>query len=168
MSGFDFENVEAWEPHRGEILAPGDYVVRITNTDTERAQSSGNLQLLLWLENDAGSIRDWISVTQANMGKVVAPFVRTGIALTNQDWDANEGNFKPGVIDRLVGKQVGIVVKEETDTYQGQARTRTRVAGYLAVEQITGAETNGAPPAQPEQQPPAATTTAAADDRIPF
>ena len=174
MSAFDFENVEAWEPHRGTMLTPGEYVVRITNTDTERAQSSGNLQLLLWLENDQGSIRDWIAVTQANMAKVVAPFVRAGIALTNQDWNATEGEFQPGVIDRLVGKQVGIVVREESDVYQGQTRVRTRVVGYLAPKQITGegngqvSGASGAEPAQPAQQPPGATATASADERIPF
>lgn len=141
-----FEEAAAWDVATGTILSAGDYVLEVKKA--EAGQSSGGyFQIELECGNDDGHIRDWLVVTQNAVGKVAQLADAAGIARpTDGEFDANPGGLAPGSvsissawIDRLVGKKLGVVIREVED-YNDPTKTRTRVQGYVTPEKVREVE----------------------------
>lgn len=143
------DNVEAWAA--GDILPPGTHVCRIDNA-TEGTSRGGHPQIELDLrctvgEFEGGTLKDWVVVTQASLGRVRQLLEASGL-------DIPPGEFELDA-SALNGRPVQIIVREETKPDGG---TATRVKGY---EQVSG---NGL--AQNGSEPVAA--GAVKDKSLPF
>jgi hypothetical protein len=168
--GFDYGNAEAWEPRTGNLLGPGEHLVEILEADDDTVESSGNPQIVVRVGNADGAITDWLVITQKTIAKVVAIFDAAKVARPQADeFDPATGRIKQSAIDRLIGKRVLVVVREQTEMYQGSQQTRTRVQGYLGADRGSDApiDSRGLP-SVPEPTPQPAAAGAVSDDRIPF
>lgn len=140
---FDFENAKPWEVSTSTLLPVGDHVVTLRGA-TSNSTRNRNPQIELEGYNDHGSRKDWVVYAEENgVRKVVALFQAAGVPLSNEDQD-EDGRLTQEAVDRLNGKRVLMVVREET--YQG--KTNPRVKGYLpATESDIPADTTGLPEA---------------------
>lgn len=140
----NLNEVEAWKGGGGLTVGTHD-VVCIRAEETE--SSKGNPQIELEFEairgeEQGGTIRDWIVVIPATLGKVKGFMEACGVAIP-------EGEFNLNVSD-IVGSTTRIVVRKENpdDKYP-------KVVGYSATDATVSA----------------AASTGAADpaaDKIPF
>lgn len=137
--------VDAWSG-TGDQLPPGSYVVKVVSAE-EATSKNGNPQVVVDLQVAEGDfagaeIRDWITITEASMGRVVQALQGLGID-TSRDVDLDVGE--------LVGRRAEVVVRE--DTYvdrQGETRTSMKVKGYRPVSRASDV-----PSDFPEGQAPA-------------
>lgn len=158
MSTNPFASAEPWEVSTERILPEGNHVVRIE--EASGGTSSGqHPQIELRFVNEAGSIRDWLVITQATVGKVVSLAQATGVGVPGDD-DVDGLRVRDEWIYRLVGKTVGIVVREEPDN-RDPSKTRTRVQGYVDPSRIkdsqqpsNGSSTYGQAPAESKRDIP--------------
>lgn len=161
-----FATETAWDVgDGGSILSAGDHLVKVIDLDGEGNSKNGYPQIEVKLGNDQGDIRDWIVVIPSTIGKVVQLTDAAGLERPNDTEVSLEGSgyrFTPTYLARLLGKEVGVIVREEPDR-NDPSRTRTRVQGYVTRDKIT--TTDGTPVAS-FSQPQA--TPSAADDSIPF
>lgn len=131
-----FHTTDPWEVQTETIFGPGNYVVTIQDAQGGTS-SGGHPQIELKLVNDQGAIRDWLVITDAAIGKVVALCNATGLPLPEDD-DLEPGEhlrLKQVYIDRLVGLKTGVVVRDEPD-YKDPTRMRSRVQGYVDPSRI--------------------------------
>lgn len=156
-----FAQADAWDVSTDTILPVGNHLVTVVEADDTTAKSSGNPQVHVKLQNDGGSIQDWIAYHSDFLGKVVSIFDAAGVDRPQDgEFDpADNMRLTASCIRRLLNKKVGIVVREENDQ---EGKPRKRVQGYVTPDKISGGSTgNGF-----------ATATAApastADDDIPF
>ena len=170
MSVFDFENAEVREASLGQLLEPGDYVVKIVEAKGGTVESSGNPMIELRLENDAGSIRDWLSITPKTVGQVATLYHVAKVAKpTAAEVDSSNGRLSDAAIVRLVGATVGVAVREEYS--EMQQKTRNRVKGYFSPEKLTSdvpIDTRGLPQPSPSPSATPAAAGANSDEKIPF
>lgn len=150
----DLTEVEAWSG--AGILPPGTHVCRIEDAE-EGESSGGHPQIQLDLraitgEHEGGTIRDWIVVIPATLGKVRA-------VLEAADVEIPEGAFELDA-SVFVGRLVRIVVREEPSP---DGTRRARVKAY---ERPDGAELRSDVPADMSGLP--GNGQAKGDDRIPF
>lgn len=134
-----FQSTEAWEVQLEQILPAGNYVAKIDEA-SDGTSSGGYPQIELKMTNALGAIRDWMVITETSIGKVVALAQAAGVALPIDDdiVDQNSLRLKQVWIDRLVGKTVGIVVRDEPD-YKDPTKIRQRVQGYVDPSRIASA-----------------------------
>ena len=139
-----FASAEAWEVSAGGPMLPvGDFVVTIVQADDATA-STQNPQVEFRFQNDSGSIRAWETYHANFLSKIVSVYDAAGIARPD------DGEFDPTdncrltqkKLDELMGKQVGIVIREEEDNRPDHyGEKRARVQGYLPASEIAPAET---------------------------
>ncbi len=162
-----YSSAEAWDPSNA-MLPVGDHVVKIMEAEDETS-SNQNPQIILRFGNDQGTIKCWETYHDKFLGKIVALYDAAGVERPA------EGEFNPNdkcrltqkCIDRLLDKEIGIVVREETDTSDPlNPKVRKRVQGYIEPSRITeGPDTRGLPGAQAasSSRPPEE-----AQSKIPF
>lgn len=138
------DGVEAWKG--GGILPPGTYTVEISSAE-EKTSGGGNPQVEVELraiggECDGGTIRDWITITEAAFGRIrqFLEAVRYTIPV---------GEFEMPVKE-LVGRQCSILVREEP--YDGQMKSKVK-----AYEPVNGSDVT-----------PAGAASGVKDDSLPF
>jgi hypothetical protein len=161
MSDNPFKSEKAWSVNEGSgvILPAGDHVVEVLDADGEGTSSGGYPQLEVKCGNADGEIRDWIVVIPSTIGKVVQLTDAAGVDRPTDEQVVADGagyRLDAKYLDQLVGKKVGIIVREEPDR-NDPSRTRTRVKGYVPSGQIAASDV----PSGPAQQQ-------IADDDIPF
>jgi len=163
MSSFDYGGAEAWKV-QDQLLPIGDHVVTIINPMS--GDSSGGFpQVELRVENELGSLRDWLVITPNTIGKVVMVFDAAGVDRPQDgEFDPETGKLTDACVDRLHNRKVGVIVREEPDN-RDPTKMRRRIMGYTDVAQITSdipADTAGLPTAPSSSRP------ADEDERVPF
>jgi hypothetical protein len=160
-----FASERAWTVSEGgEILPAGEHVVEIEEADGGGKSSGGYPQIEVRLSNNEGQIRDWIVVIPATIGRVAMFTDAAGLERPTDEQVTAEGagyRLDPRYLDQLIGRKVGVVVRDEKDR-NDPSRTRQRVAGYVPADSIAKSDvpsdTSGFEPAK----------QLVADDDIPF
>jgi hypothetical protein len=138
MSGNPFQSTDAWEVQTERLLPDGNHVVTIQSAE-DGTSSGQHPQIELEVSNSQGRLRDWLVITDASIGKVVALAQAASVELPS-DEDILDGlRLKQSWMDKLVGKKVGIVARDEPD-YKDPTKTRTRIQGYVAPERIKASD----------------------------
>jgi hypothetical protein len=145
-----WDQTDPWETSTGFILPAGNHVVKIDRA--EAGKSSGNYpQIELQLSNSSGELRDWVVVTEAGFGKVVALAMAAGVQPTDEEkayFDENGLEPPQSFVSRLEGREVGIVAREEP-SFKDPNKTIVKVQGYVSPDKIKGgSETTPAGAAQ--------------------
>ena len=158
-----FAQADAWDVSTDTMLPVGNHVVTIIEADDQTAKSSGNPQLHLKMQNENGSIQDWVAYHGDFLGKIVSVFDAAGIERPGDGEFDPDDNYRltASCIRRVRDKKVGIVIREEEDNRE-PGKMRKRVQGYVTPDKITGdipADTSGLA---------TATASSVADDDIPF
>jgi hypothetical protein len=145
-----FKDAEAWDVNDSTILGEGDYVLNVDSIDGTGNSSGGYPQIEIQMSNSAGSLRDWIVVTQSSIGRVVAFTDAVGLPrpTDEQIQDTGDGfRLAKAYLDQALSKKVGVVARDEPD-YKDPSKRRTRIAGYRKPGGITpGAPNNSDFPA---------------------
>lgn len=158
MPKMDFGTAEAWEA--GDKLLPaGEHVVEIMEAETGTS-SGGHPQIEVKLSNHDGGLRDWIVITPKSLGRAVALFDASGMSRPNAEQSDTDSHAWTVYIDTLVGKKVGIAVREEPD-YKDPTQTRLRIAGYKLARDVQV-------PSDIPSDIPAQRGPGPADDVLPF
>ena len=170
MTSFDFTTTDPWEVSTDTILPAGNYVGTITEAEDDTS-SGGHPQINLRLEDEEGrgAIRDWLTITEASFGKVVALAQAASCQPTEaeQKGFADKGGRAPkSWLNKLVGKRVGFVVRDEPD-YKDPTKMRQKVQGYVLPERVAG-KTGPAPSSEVTPANAAAAPVSASDDALPF
>jgi len=132
----NLDGVDAWAG--GALLSPGTHICRITEA-AEGKSTGGHPQIELSLEaidgpEQGGTIKDWIVIVQATLGKVKQLFDAAG-------YEPPPGDFAFDA-SALVGRTVKIIVREEPKG-DGSSDTRNRVKAYDAPGEPVAAGQNG-------------------------
>jgi hypothetical protein len=159
----NLDGVEPWAA--GEILPPGEHVCRIDSAE-ESTSSGGHPQFELEMRCTAGdyvggSIRDWIVITSATLGKVRQLLEATGLQIPSGAFAFDASSLR--------GRGVKILVREEPT--QDGTGTRSRVKAYMAASGDNGfAAPAGVIGAASSQLPLGGASSSAQqhDDDIPF
>jgi hypothetical protein len=134
-----FDEAEPWEVSAGgPVLAPGDYVCEIVEADDETA-STKNPQIVLRFATATGSIKSWETYHAQFLGKIVSLYHAAGLEhpAAGEFDPADRCRITAKKINELVGRTVGIVVRQEEDNRPDHAgEMRSRVQGYLKPEEI--------------------------------
>lgn len=151
----DLTGIEAWKG--GGSLPPGTHYVEIDDA-TEGTSTGSHPQFevryaALDPEHVGATVRDWITITQASLGRVRSFLEAAGVPIP-------EGAFQIAAAD-LVGCRLSVVIREQE--YGGE--TKLRVVAY---ERPTSPD--GTPLAQPQPAPRqgAVSGVARVDEDIPF
>lgn len=160
-----FAEAEAWTV--STLLPVGNHVVEIREAN-DASTNGGDPQVHTRLVNADGDIQDWVYYRGDMLGKVVALFDAAGIPRPGPgEFDPNDKcRLTDACRNRLLGKRVGIVVREE-DKYGGAPGEKVRrVQGYLKADGVAGA----APPPATTQSAPVSGggQRTFGDDDIPF
>ena len=127
------KDAEAWSS--GVMLGIGWHEVKIEDAE-EGKTKNGNPQIEMEFVSPQGSIRDWLVIVEATMGKVAQLLDAVGIDRSGID------ELDPKT---LIGKKLAIFVGEEPD-YNDPAKKRKRVQSYADKApdgSIMPADTNG-------------------------
>lgn len=139
FEGLDLSNVEASDKR---TLQPGRHVVTITEAKIVKDDARKTHQLELAYQNDDGTIRNWIYVNHPGSAEATRIGLEQlkSLLLTL----GHDGNQAPGV-DYFKGKKVGINIKEEKYTHQGQQKTRLKVNYHFTptASDATASSNNG-------------------------
>jgi hypothetical protein len=158
-----FRSTEPWEVSTETILGPGNHVVTIVEAE-DGTSSGGHPQVSLLLKNREGQIRAWQVITDASIGQIVALAQSAGIQLPG-DEDIVEGlRLRQSYYDRLIGKQVGIVVREEP-SWKDPTKMRSTVAGYVDPAKVQDSDVT---PQGAADQFAGAARASRSDDDMPF
>jgi len=153
---FDFgaavgTDVAAYAPSMHEVLPKGNYVCTVAFI--ENATSSGGFPMLkITVENEQG--RQWdnlvISPNEFSVQKLLGLIDAADVPRPDPEQgeiDAKDGRLTDAYVQRLEGKQVGVVVRDEEDNRPEHAgEVRPRVKGYVAASLVAAAtrtEDNG-------------------------
>lgn len=119
----DLSDVKPWTP--GSMPPPGTYTARIENCEEGTSRNNYPQLILSWTvvggEYDGAEIREWITITEATRGKVVALLQATGVEITPGDFE-----LTPAM---LTGKLAEIVVHKEPH-HAEEGKMVTKVAGH--------------------------------------
>jgi hypothetical protein len=163
---FDFQNADAWSVSTDTMLPVGNHLVTIQNPVMSET-STGKPQLELKVENELGAIRDWLVITPNSIGKIVMLYDAAGVERPQEgEFNPENGWLTDAAVDRLHGRKVGVVIREEVDN-RDPSKMRRRVMGYTDAHQMASdipADTTGLPavPAASASRP------ADEDDKVPF
>jgi hypothetical protein len=162
MTENPFATEKAWAVGEG-ILPAGDHVVEVLEASGTGTSSGGYPQIEIRVGNADGEIRDWIVVIPTTIGKVVQLTDAVGLDRpTDAQVEADGPGYRldPKYLDQLIGKKVGVLVRQEADR-NDPTKMRDRVKGYVPHGDIgpsdVPADTSGLSDAKP-----------ADDEDIPF
>jgi hypothetical protein len=158
-----FATEEAWSVSTGGILPAGEHLVEIYEVEGDGTSSGGYPQIVVKASNADGSITDWIVVIPSTIGKVVQLTDAAGLERpTDAQVEADGPGYRldPKYVAKLVGKQVGVVVRDEADR-NDPTKIRQRVAGWVAPGVVKKSDV---PSDASDFQAPATVS----DDDIPF
>lgn len=161
-----FDTADRWDVSLDTMLPVGNHVVKIIQADGGTTRSvNAYPQIELKFEAPTGTIRDWLVYHSQLLGKVASLYDAAGVTQPQEGEYDTEDNCRltQKCIDRLWGKTIGIVVREEDDN-RNPGQKRRRVQGYVTADRITSdvpADTSGLPTA-------GAQANSAAQDKIPF
>jgi hypothetical protein len=159
--------VEAWHPASLDVLPKGNYVLKITEVDNTRSNNSNAYPMLkLRLESAVGVQWDnvVISPSEFSVQKLLGLIDSAGLArpVPGTDIDEKDGKLSEAFASKLIGKMVGVIVRDEEDNRPDHiGEFRPRVKGYRPPEEIT--ET--APETATKAADPVRTTKA---EEVPF
>lgn len=138
MSDFDFSSADAWEQTTDVFLREGNYAGPICNADPTTRTSTNKPQLVLELQDDKtnGTIRDWLVITPKSIGKIAQLYDAAGVERPRADEVGSDGTLSHSAADRLVGKKVGFIVRDEP-SLKDPAKIYGRVQGYVDRSRIT-------------------------------
>ena len=133
-----FRQSDPWEVSLDSMLPAGNHVVRIEECTTGHSRNNFP-QLELRLVNNQGAIRDWMVITEASVGKVVALANAAKVDLpTDADIiDTAKLELSEAYASKFIGKTVGVVIRNEPD-YKDATQERARVQGYVDASRIKG------------------------------
>jgi hypothetical protein len=154
-----FAAAEAWETSTDTYLPAGNFKVKIELAEDE-SRKNGKPTIKLQFGNDQGTKGDFCPYDEGFLDRVAALFDCAGLERPK------EGEFDPGdhcrltkaCIDRLIGAEIGIVIRPEE--YNG--KVNDRVKGYVKADQISDVQPYIAP------ADGGGGGDAAADDPVPF
>jgi hypothetical protein len=111
-------------------LGRGRHTVRITRAETGTSLR-GSAQVEVWLENGEASIRDCVVITPETIGRIVSLIDAASLPRPFGDdvEDPYTGKLSQSYCDKLVGRRVHILVREER-TGDDPPRTRRIITGY--------------------------------------
>jgi hypothetical protein len=109
MSTYDFSNEERWDPTSALLIDVGNWVATIKEADTGKS-SGGYPQIELRVVKGDSSLRAWVVITPASLGKVVQLTDAAGLPNPGSV-DVESDEFK-AYVKQLEGKQVGIIVRD--------------------------------------------------------
>ena len=132
-----FKSTEAWDQAIDSYLPPGNHIVDIQVAE-DGTSSKGNPQIELRVGNPEGILRDWLVITHATVGKIVQLAEAAGVPIPDDDdiADLETLRLKQTWIDKLLGKRIGVVAREEIFN----EKPRTKVQGYVTPERIKESE----------------------------
>jgi hypothetical protein len=163
MTSFDFSEEERWDPNSALMLPPGNHICTIRKAE-EGTTRNGNDQIEVQVEKGGDTLRDWIVITPATLGKVIQLAEAAGVenpgavSIPSTEWSA--------WVEGLVGKKVGVIIRDEPhyDTAKAaQGQTQRKVQAYCTVEEL-GQESSDVP----ADMAGFASGPQAQDDDIPF
>lgn len=154
---FTFNPDESWDAGT-QLLPKGDHVCEIREIQAGQSTSSGGYPMVVVrVGNEAGELKDWLVISSpATFGKFTALVLAAGIPEADwpkpdQDFDSSTGRIKQEYADKLQGRKVGVVVREDYDN-STPPKLRPEVAGYTDPTKINGAgPTAGSAPRQTAQ-----------------
>lgn len=148
----NINETEAWAAD--DRLAPGVYHAQIAEAKEETSSGGNPMIVLTWRvasgDWKGSEIRDWVTVTEASAGKVVALLQHTGTPIPP------DGNLP---VADLIGRKCLIVVRPDTYVKDGETRETTKVKGYKPLDPKSDVPDDGA--FQPVGARPS-------DDDVPF
>lgn len=167
MTENPFATAESWDVGGG-FLTAGDHICEILEIDGTGTSSGNHPQIEVKVGNAEGEIRDWIVVIPTTIGKVVQLTDAAEIERPSDDEVVPEGTgfrLAPAYLNRLLGKKVGVIVRQEPDR-QDPTKMRDRVKGYVPAHKIKPSDVpmNTGIPVAAGGFP----GTATSDDDIPF
>lgn len=162
--------VDAWEVGEEtatQYLTAGNHVVTVAQVDGTTTSSGGYPQIELRLENENGSIRDWLVITPATFGKIAQVIQALGADLPDEHTQVSQDDHRieQSYLDSWKGKKVGIIARDEP-AYNDPTKMRTRIKGYIAPEKL--ADMPPAPVMEAKQSQAFGTGNSAINDDIPF
>jgi hypothetical protein len=169
---FTFNPDEKWDVSTGRMLPDGNHVCTILEIDATQTSRGGYPMIEVKVGNERGDIRDWLVISdQHTFGKFTSLVLAAGIPTDGypqpeRDFDPSDGRPKQEYAQRLLGRKVGVVVRDEPDN-RNPGQTRPAVKGYKLPGEITDdmpADTRGLPTASA----PSASRPDHEDDRVPF
>lgn len=140
MSANPFATEQAWDVGGG-FLGKGDHICEVLEIDGSPTQTSsgGHPQIEVKVGNGDGEIKDWIVVKENTIGKVVQLTDACGVERPTDAQVRPEGTgyrLDPAYLATLVGKKVGVIVREEPNKLDPTAPPRDRVKGFVPVHKI--------------------------------
>lgn len=178
MSTFDFGTAatfgEAYTPPLADRLPKGNYIGRITELENA-ASRNGDPMLKLKLENEQGVQWDNLVVIAGNdyvelmFSKVLALLDAAGLPrpVPGTDIDTQTGRLSDEYTNKLLGRQVGFLVRDEPDNRPDHAgESQPKVNGRYVKPEVLKGKTGatGAPSGVASVTNGKANT----DDDIPF
>lgn len=116
------KEVEAWKS-TGGMLPVGWHTVQIERAEEGTTRTSGNPQIELeFVASNGDSIKEWLVVVPATLGKVKALLEASGVQIP-------EGDDPELPTRALIGKKLDVYVGLEPD-YNDPTRDRRRVQGF--------------------------------------
>ena len=167
---FSFDPNETWDVSTSQLLPKGNHVCEIRAVEAgPNTSTGGHPMVMVRVGNDAGEIRDWLVISSpATFGKFTALVLAAGVPEAEwpkpgEDFNAESGRVGQAYADKLVGRKVGVVVREDYDN-SDPPKLRPEVAGYVLPAKITDdmpADSTGLPNVPSSQSQPNR-------DRVPF
>ena len=159
-----FQQADPWEVSLDSLLPAGNHIVRIEEATAGESRNKF-FQIELRLVNDDGAIRDWMVVTEASVGKVVAlaNAAKVNLPADTDIIDTAKMSLSDEYLFQFVGKTVGIVVRDEQD-FKDPTQMRPRVQGYVDPTRITQSDATSAASAGSFKAPP----NSKKDVEVPF
>jgi hypothetical protein len=167
---FGFNPEEKWNVSTDSLLPVGNHVCEILEIEAGPDVRSRNNypEVRLKVGNTQGTLRDWITISnEKTFGKFTALVLAVGFDQADwpqagEDFSTEDGHVKQSYANKLLGRRVGVVAREEPDQ---QGSPRIRVKGYVPVGDIKASDVTspneGASFAHAGSRKPA-------DDDIPF
>jgi hypothetical protein len=175
MSFNPFGAAEAWSVSTDDLLPIGNHRCKIESVEDATGKSSPfNPQAIVQLRGANGGIKDWIVYHDEFLSKIVsiydaAQIERPQVGEFDPD---NKFRLTQACLNRLVGKEVGVVVREEEDNRPDHAgEMRRRVKGYVLAADVDADIPSTKPPRQVNANGPAvqqASAAQAVNESIPF
>lgn len=155
-----FATEEAWAVSTGEYLPKGNHLVKVDSIEFEYS-SNNNPTFVIEHSNPQGSKTNWMTVTPNSTGGVVNFTDAVGLDRPGADdieVDQKSGYTIPKLayLRKAVGKQVGLVVREE-EKWNDPTQKVAKVAGYVTPDRVSGQDVSSANPPSHSPNAPAPT-----------